>query len=229
MNIEIITLFPGMFKGVFDESIVKIAQKRKIVTITLHNLRDFSSGPRGKVDDRPFGGGAGMVLKPEPVFRAVEELVSRFPNKRAKKILLTPQGSLFTQEMAFELSREDVLILLCGRYEGFDERIRLGLDFQEISVGNYVLSGGELPAMMIVDSVVRLLPGVLGDSASAVSDSFSLHGMKYPQYTRPRSFRGMEVPEVLLSGNHEEIRHWRERVSKERTRKWKKGLFEKEQ
>jgi len=224
MKVEIITLFPGMFKGVFDESIAKIAQKRGIVEIGLQNLRDFSDDPHRKVDDRPFGGGPGMVLRPEPVFKAVEEVEGRYSGKKVKKILLTPQGAPFTQERAFQLSREEVILLLSGHYEGFDERIRMGLDFEEISIGDYVLSGGEIPAMVLVDAIVRLIPGVLGDSASVMHDSFSLKRLKFPQYTRPRSFRGMEVPEVLLSGNHEEILRWREKESKERTLKWRKDL-----
>jgi len=209
MRIDIVTLFPEMFAGVFEESILKIARERGILEVHLVNLRDFTLDKHRKVDDRPYGGGPGMVLAPEPVFRCVEHLEAGGA-KGSLRVLLTPSGERFRQSTAREFATGPGLILICGHYEGFDERIRLGLGPREVSVGDFVLTGGEIPAMVIVDAVARLLPGVLGDPRSAVEDSFTGDLLDFPQYTRPPEFRGMKVPEVLQSGNHAAIRAWRE-------------------
>ena len=216
MEIDILTLFPEMFEPVLGASILKIAREKGLVTFRLVDIRTFSTDRHRTVDDRPFGGGPGMVLKPEPVFAAVEhtETLSETP---ATRVLLTPQGQRLTQDLARELSRLPRLLLICGRYEGYDERIRLGLKPREISIGDYVLTGGELPAMVLIDAVVRLLPGVLGKEDSLAEESFAEGLLEYPHYTRPREFRGMNVPEVLLSGDHEHIRRWRLEQAKKRT------------
>ena len=219
-----------MFAGVLNESILKIAREKGLVQFHLHNIRNWTTDKHRSVDDRPYGGGPGMVMKPGPVFRAVEEAVGG--DEEAEKILLTPQGELFTQEMASELVAKKRLIFICGRYEGFDERIRLGLGLREISLGDFILAGGEIAAMAIIEAVVRLIPGVLGDEDSAKFESFSCRTgetglLDYPQYTRPRVFRGMQVPEVLLSGNHEKIRKWREKEALKKTRARRKDLLDK--
>lgn len=207
MKIDIITLFPKMFDGPFAESMLWKAQDRKLVEINLIDLRDFGHGPRKTVDDTPFGGGDGMLLKPEPVVAAIEQAKQQNPD--AKVIILSPQGKQYKQQVAQDLSTEAGLILVCGRYEGFDERIIDYADL-ELSVGDYVLTGGELPAMIVVDSVTRLLPGVLGGEQSAHIESFTNPNLvEYPQYTRPVDFCGQEVPEVLRNGNHAEIEKWR--------------------
>jgi tRNA (guanine37-N1)-methyltransferase len=225
MQIDIVTLFPGMFEGVLRESMVRIAQEKGLVRFACHNLRDYTLDKHRKVDSPPYGGGAGMVLQAEPVFRAVEDLRSR-GRADATLVLLTPQGEVLNQRIAGELSRAPGLILLCGHYEGFDERVIEGLRPREISIGDYVLSGGEIPAMVILDAVVRLVPGVLGDPASAQEESFSAGVLEYPQYTRPREFRGMTVPDVLLSGHHQAIRAWREEQARARTLARRKDLME---
>jgi len=216
MEIDVLTLFPEMFAPVLATSIVKIAQEKHLASFRLVNIRDFTGDRHRTVDDRPFGGGPGMVMKPEPVFDAVEhtEALSETP---ATRVLLTPQGERLTQALAKEFADEPRLLLICGHYEGFDERIRLGLKPREVSIGDYVLTGGELPAMVLIDAVVRLIPGVLGAEDSLSEESFSKGLLEYPHYTRPRAYRGMDVPEVLLSGNHEEIRRWREQEAKKRT------------
>lgn len=203
-----ITLFPEMFTGVFDNSMMWKAQRNKAVQFELINLRDFGIGPRKTVDDTPYGGGDGMLLMPEPLFAAVEQAKASDPS--AKVLLMTPRGERWRQSLAQEYSEADHgYIFICGRYEGYDERITSLVDAQ-LSVGDYVLTGGELPAMTIIDSIVRLLPGVLGGEASAEIESFSDgETLEFPQYTRPEDFRGMKVPEVLLSGNHAEIAKWR--------------------
>jgi len=208
MKIQIITLFPEMFEGVLNSSMLWKAQEKKLVEYKLINLRDFGIGPRKTVDDIPYGGGDGMVLKPEPLFAAVEQVKETDPD--AKVLLMTPRGEQFTQEMAREFAAtESGLIIICGRYEGYDERITSVVD-KQISVGDYVLTGGELPAMIIADAVTRLIPGVLGGETSAELESFSQSGVReHPHYTRPEEFHGMKVPEVLLSGNHAEIEAWR--------------------
>ncbi|WP_172620555.1 tRNA (guanosine(37)-N1)-methyltransferase TrmD [Geobacillus thermoleovorans] len=215
MRIDILTLFPGMFSGVLNESILKKAQEKGAVNIRLVDFREFADNKHKTVDDYPYGGGAGMVLKPQPIFDAVEHVTAGSPGARI--ILLCPQGERYTQKKAEELAQEEHLVLICGHYEGYDERIRQYLATDEISIGDYILTGGELGAMVIVDSVVRLLPGVLGNEASPVDDSFSSGLLEYPQYTRPADFRGMKVPDVLLSGNHQLIAEWREKESLRRT------------
>lgn len=213
MKVQIITLFPEMFGGVLNTSMLRKAQEKKLVEYELINLRDFGIGPRKQVDDTPYGGGSGMVLKPEPLFAAVEQAKDKDPD--AQVLLMTPRGELFTQEMAREFAATEAgLIIICGRYEGYDERITDVVD-KQISIGNYVLTGGELPAMVVVDAITRLIPGVLGGETSAERESFSEAGVvEYPQYTRPEEFRGLKVPEVLLSGNHAEIEKWQRANSK---------------
>ncbi|KAF0244178.1 MAG: hypothetical protein FD180_2763 [Planctomycetota bacterium] len=215
LTIDVLTLFPEAFSGFLGASILGLARQRGIIDVRLHNLRDFSADKHHKVDDRPFGGGPGMLICPEPVFRAVEWLESH--GFQGRRILLTPAGRTFDQKFAQELSGEKRLLLLCGHYEGFDHRIVEGMKWEEVSVGDYVLSGGEPAAMAIVDAVTRLLPEALGDPDSPKDESFSDGKLEYPQYTRPREFRGMSVPEVLVGGNHAEIRKWREEESKRRT------------
>jgi len=211
MKIDIITLFPKLFESVFSESLISRAQKQKITTIKIHNLRDWSTDKYKTVDDKPFGGGPGMVLKVDVVDRALQSLPA------GHKILLTPQGQPFSQPLAKKLAKQKQLILICGHYEGFDERIRDLID-EEISIGDYVLTGGEIPAMVIVDTVVRLLPGVVGKAASLTEESFSAGQLEYPQYTRPENYQGKTVPPVLLSGNHKKIKQWRQAEAEKRTK-----------
>ena len=210
MLIDIITLFPEMFTGVFGESIIKRAVEKNILEIRFTQLRDFAFNKHKQVDDSPFGGGAGMVLKPEPVYLAVRDVLNKSDENFSRKIIITdPSGEVFTQSKAKELAELDQIIFVCGHYEGFDARI-YDLADELISIGDYVLTGGELPAMVIVDAVARMLPDVLGSAESATTDSFFSGMLGYPQYTRPREFEGKIVPEVLLSGNHAEIKKWRE-------------------
>jgi len=220
MDIYVFTLFPEMFEGPLNTSILKKAREKDVFRIHFINYREYSTSKHKTVDDSPFGGGAGMVLKPEPVFRAVE---ANF-GTRGKILLMSPQGVTFNQGLAKELAEEDNLAIICGHYEGYDERIRSLADY-EISIGDYVLTGGELPAMAVIDAISRLLPGVLGEETSPLSDSFYEGLLEYPQYTRPREFRGMRVPEVLLSGNHEQIRLWRRKESLKRTLKRRPDLL----
>jgi len=215
MRFDIITIFPEIFSGVFDFGIVRRAVEAGLIEIHAHDLRDFTSDKHRQVDDRPFGGGAGMVMKPEPLFRAVESVANRSPE--ASVVLLSPQGRLFSQRLAEEYSRKPSLILICGRYEGVDERVAEHLVSDEISIGDYVLSGGEIPAMVVVDAVTRLIPGALGCGESAKRESFSQGLLDYPHYTRPAEFRDLRAPDVLLSGNHAEIERWRRRKSIEKT------------
>src|SRR5438876_3874127 len=214
MKIQVLTLFPGMFAGPLDESIVKRAREAGLLDLQIHNLRDYAHDRHRTVDDRPFGGGPGMLLKPEPIFEAVEKLAQ----DATRVILLSPAGRTFNQPIARELAEAKHLLLVSGHYEGFDERVREHLADDEISIGDYVLTNGALPAMVIIDAVTRLLPGVLGDEESAREESFShgSPGLEYPQYTRPAEFRGMRVPEVLLSGNHAEIARWRAEQARSR-------------
>lgn len=221
MRIDILTLFPNMFKGVFEESIIKRAIDLNKVEINLINFREFTKDAHNKVDDTPYGGGAGMVLMPQPIFDCVKSL----RNDSSKLILLTPDGDLFNQEKAYSLAKEKHLILICGHYEGFDERIRSICDM-EISIGDYVLTGGEIPAMAIADSVVRLLPGVINEDSSN-NDSFNHNLLDYPTYTKPRVYEGMEVPEVLLSGDHKKIAEYRKNESIKRTKKRRPDLLKK--
>ena len=225
MLIDILSLFPAMFTGPLDDSIVRIARDKGIVRIRLHDIRDYSENKHKKVDDAPYGGGPGMVMACGPVFRAVEA-VQVPPDVIPRKIVLTPQGRTFNQQIAQELAAERQVILVCGRYEGFDERIHAGLGAEEISIGDFVLSGGEVAAMAIVEAVVRLLPGVLGNEESAVRDSFTERLLDYPQYTRPPEFRGMTVPDVLLSGDHKKVDEWRREQARKRTAERRPDLLE---
>ncbi|MCL6634949.1 MAG: tRNA (guanosine(37)-N1)-methyltransferase TrmD [Peptococcaceae bacterium] len=215
MRFDILTLFPEMFAGPFSSSILKRARERGLIEINLVNIRDFSTNKHHTVDDAPYGGGAGMVMGPEALSGAIEHVIRE--SGAGRVILLCPQGRPFNQAMAAALAREKSLILVCGHYEGVDERVREALVTDEVSIGDYVLTGGELPAMVVVDAVARLVPGVLGEASSVVEESFCGGLLEYPHYTRPREFRGMAVPEVLLSGHHEEIRKWRRRQSLLRT------------
>lgn len=217
MHVDILTLFPEMFTGVLDCSMLKIAQRVGAVTFELHDFRDHAKGFHRKVDDRPFGGGPGMVIKPEPVFECLEGFLGTETANWPPVILLSPQGERYNQKAARELSEVDRLVLICGHYEGFDHRIVEGLPVREISIGDYVLTGGELPALVLIDSVVRLLPGVLGDADSARYESFSDGLLDHPHYTRPVEYRGMEVPEVLRSGDHARIAAWRQEQATNRT------------
>lgn len=224
MKIDIITLFPKMFKGPFDESIIKRAQEKSLVEINVHDLRKWGLEKRKTVDDRPYGGGVGMVLMVEPIYKTLKELKT----KNSKVILLSPQGKTFNQKSAEKLAKSEHLILVAGHYEGFDERIREHLIDEEISIGNYVLTGGELPAMVIIDSIVRLIPGVLEKEEAVHFESFSLENvLEYPQYTRPADFKGWKVPEILLSGNHQQIKKWRKEMSLEKTKKVRPDLLKK--
>jgi tRNA (guanine37-N1)-methyltransferase len=221
LRIDIVTLFPEMFRGPFDESIVARASKAGLVEIGLHNLRQWTHDRHRTVDDRPFGGGAGMVLKPEPLFEAVEAL----RGEESYVVLLTPQGTVLSQRVAGELATRRHLILVCGHYEGIDERFREHAVDAEISIGDYVLSGGELPAMVLVDTVVRLVPGALGSAESAQDESHADGLLEYPHYTRPAEFRGWRVPDVLVSGNHAAVETWRRAQSVERTRRRRPDLL----
>ncbi len=225
MHIDILTLFPQMFQGMFSLGIFKRAIDQKLVSVGIHNIRDYSHDKHRSVDDYPYGGGAGMVLKPEPIFEAVES-IKREPNT-VPIILLTPQGRLFSQQVAQELSQYSHLILICGHYEGVDERVREHLATDEISIGDYVLSGGELAAMVVIDAVFRLLPGVLGSEASPLDDSHVAGLLEYPQYTRPATYRGWSAPEVLLSGNHAQIANWRREQAILRTLEHRPELLDK--
>lgn len=219
MKVSILTLFPEMFQGVFSSSILKHAQEKGVIQFNVINFRDYSTDRHQRVDDYPYGGGGGMVLTPQPIFDAVEALkVKHSSNEKAPRvILLCPQGEQYTQEKAEELSKEDHLMLICGHYEGYDERIREHIITDEISIGDYVLTGGEIGAMVISDSITRLQPGALGNEQSAVTDSHSTGLLEYPHYTRPAEFRNMKVPDILLSGHHERINTWRRQQSLKRT------------
>ncbi|MCH9007533.1 tRNA (guanosine(37)-N1)-methyltransferase TrmD [candidate division KSB1 bacterium] len=217
MKILVVTAFPNLVRGPLDESIIKRAVKKKIVSIKILDLRDFTIDKHKQVDDYPYGGGAGMILKPEPFFRAVEHIKAQEVLENPRVILMTPQGKSYTQDRAKSLARESDLIFLCGHYKGIDERVREYLVTEEISIGDYVLTGGELAAAVVIDSVVRLLPGAIGDFDSALSDSFENGLLDCPYYTRPEGYRGMKVPQILLSGHHAEIEKWRKDKSLERT------------
>ncbi|WP_138414878.1 tRNA (guanosine(37)-N1)-methyltransferase TrmD [Aquibacillus sediminis] len=225
MRIDILTLFPEMFEGVFNSSILRKAQELEAFDYNYVNFREYTVNKHNKVDDYPYGGGAGMVLTPQPIFDAVKD-VTKQSSKKPRVVLMCPQGQPHSQQKAVELSKEDHLVFICGHYEGYDERIREHLVTDEISIGDYVLTGGELGAMVVIDSVVRLLPGVLGNEASAPEDSFSNGLLEHPHYTRPADFRGMKVPEVLTSGNHAKIEEWRRQQSLKRTYERRKDLLE---
>ncbi len=222
MHFDVFTLFPDMFQGPFTESILKRAQERGLLSIALHNIRAVATDKHHIVDDYPYGGGAGMVMKPEPIFAAIEAVYGSGPI-----ILLTPQGRLFNQQIARALAQEQRVTLLCGHYEGIDERVRQHLVTDEISIGDYVLTGGELAAMVVVDAVSRLIPGVLGADASIQEESHSGNLLEYPHYTRPPEFRSWRVPDILLSGHHAQIARWRRKESLRRTRQRRPDLFEK--
>jgi tRNA (guanine37-N1)-methyltransferase len=219
MRFDVLTLFPEMFPGYLSQSLLKLAIERGLVDVQLHNIRDWAIGKHNTVDDRPFGGGPGMVLKVEPVVACVEA-VRRMAPEPGHLVMLTPQGQRLDQSLVEELSEHPRLLLLCGRYEGFDERVREILEPREVSIGDFILNGGEVAAMTVIDTVLRMVPGVLGDSRSSQEDSFSGEDrlLEWAQYTRPREFRGRAVPEVLLSGDHGQIARWRHRQSLERTR-----------
>ena len=221
MKIDVLTLFPAMFAGPLDESIIQRARKAGLLDLKIHNLRDWTHDRHKTVDDRPFGGGPGMLLKPEPLFEAIEAL-RREPTK---VILLSPSGRRFEQAIARELAGQTHLLLVTGHYEGFDERVRETLADDELSIGDFVLTNGALPAMVVIDAVTRLLPGVLGDDESSLDESFSQGLLEYPQYTRPAEFRGMKVPEVLVSGHHAGIERWRREQAKLRTKKNRPDLM----
>ena len=222
MKIDVLTLFPAMFAGPLDESIVQRAREQGALELAIHNLRDYTHDRHKTVDDRPFGGGPGMLLKPEPIFEAVEKLA----REKTRVILLSPSGRKFDQATARELAQQEHLLLVCGSYEGFDERIREHLADDELSIGDYVLTNGALPAMVVIDAVTRLLPGVLGDDESSREESFSADLLEYPQYTRPAEFRGLKAPEVLLSGNHAEIAKWRAEQARLRTKERRPDLLQ---
>ena len=213
-----------MFESPLGHSIIKRAQEAFLVEVALTDIRDFAADSYRKVDDKPYGGGPGMVMMPGPLFDCFEH-VRKLSPEESRVILLTPQGQRFDQKKALDLSREKRLILIAGKYEGFDERIRIGLDAEQISIGDYVLNGGELAAMVIIDAVVRLLPGALGDEDSTKDDTFSEGLLEYPQYTRPEVFRDMKVPDILLSGDHAKIAEWRKQQALERTKKWRPDLL----
>lgn len=219
MRVDILTLFPDMFPGVLSVGMLRIAREKGLLDVHLHDFRRFAKGVHQSVDDKPFGGGPGMVLKPEPVFDCLEEVLGA-ERPLPRMLLMSPDGVPFTQKLARTLVREPRIVILCGRYEGFDDRIRQGWPFESVSLGDYVLSGGELASMTIVDAVARLIPGVVGHSLSTLKESFEQGLLDHPHYTRPASYRGMDVPEVLLSGDHERIAKWRHdealRITKER-------------
>jgi tRNA (guanine37-N1)-methyltransferase len=221
MKIDVLTLFPAMFAGPLDESIIMRARKAGLLDLQIHQLRDWTHDRHKTVDDRPFGGGPGMLMKPEPLFAAVESL----RREQTKVILLSPSGRKFSQAIARELAEQKDLLLVTGHYEGFDERVREALASDELSIGDYVLTNGALPAMVVIDAVTRLLPGVLGDDDSSRDESFSHGLLEYPQYTRPAEFRGMKVPDVLVSGNHAEIEKWRRAQAKLRTQATRPDLL----
>lgn len=227
MRFDVLTLFPEIFSGYQTQSLLKLAIDRGLVSINLHNFRDFSRGKHREVDDRPFGGGPGMVIKPEPIVECVES-VQKEAERPGRVILLTPQGRRLDQRTVEDLATSERLVLLCGRYEGFDQRVTDLLEPEEISVGDFVLNGGEVAAMTVIDATIRLVPGVLGDENSSIEDSFSRGNrmLEFAQYTRPREYRGLEVPDVLLSGNHPEIAAWREQNKLERTAKRRADLLD---
>lgn len=225
MRFDVLTIFPHVINAYLEEGIVGRAVSQGILDVRPINIRDFAEGPHRTTDDRPYGGGSGMVMKPEPIYRALENVERA--GAASEVILLSPQGKLFDQPTAWELSELDQVILICGRYEGVDERVRMTCVDRELSIGDYVLSGGELAALVVIDAVSRLIPGVLGGERSNQEDSFADGILEHPQYTRPRVFQGLSVPSVLLSGDHEKIRQWRRRESLKRTLRDRPDLLEK--
>jgi len=227
MRVDVVTIFPKMFEPVLNESIMRRAQEKGKVKFHIHDLRDFTSDKHRKVDDRPFGGGPGMLMQPEPIFKAVEYIKSKVKSQKSKVILLCPQGIKLTQKIAKNISKDKHIILICGHYEGVDERVRQKLVDVEISIGDYVLTAGELAAMVLIDSVVRLIPGVLGDKNSLNCESFEGNLLEHPHYTRPANFQRMNVPEVLLSGDHKKIESWRNKEAVKRTKERRPDLLKK--
>jgi tRNA (guanine37-N1)-methyltransferase len=225
MRIDILTIFPRMFDAVLNESMLKRAQKRGILKIIVHNIRDYTLDKHRKVDDRPFGGGPGMVMRPEPIFRAMEYIASKVKISKQKVILLSPQGKSLNQNLARRLSKYQHLVLICGHYEGIDERVKKRFVDLEVSIGDYILTGGELPAMVLVDAVARLIPGVLGRKDSLTDETFQDNLLEYPQYTRPAVYRKMKVPAILLSGNHKKIKEWRTATALKITRQKRPELL----
>jgi tRNA (guanine37-N1)-methyltransferase len=225
MKIDVITPFPRLFEGVFEESILRQARIKGVVTFTVWDLREFTTDKHRTVDDYPYGGGAGMILKPEPIFRVVEKIHEAYPDSVFKTVFMTPQGRCYNQSIAEELAQSPHLVFLCGHYRGVDERAIEALVDEEISIGDYILSGGELAAAVVIDSIVRLQPGVLGNFDSAEGDSFVSGKLDHPHYTRPEEFKGMRVPDVLLSGHHAKVAEWREREALERTLKRRPDLL----
>lgn len=226
MRFDVLTLFPEMFAGYVSNGLLRLAIERGLVDVQLWNFRDWATGLRRNVDDRPYGGGPGMLLSCDPIYQCVESVQAE-GEEPGQLVMLTPQGRPLKQSVVRELSEYQRLLLLCGRYEGFDERVRIGLKPMEISVGDFIANGGEVPAMLLIDTVIRLIPGVLGEETSSQFESFADEGLlEYPQYTRPREFRGMSVPEVLLNGNHQEIEDWRRVQSQLRTKERRNDLID---
>jgi tRNA (guanine37-N1)-methyltransferase len=225
MEFDVITIFPEIVEAPLSRTILKRAIAEGLITVRTHQLRDFAELPHRRVDDQPYGGGGGMVMKAEPIFRAVESVKGQFPREPSRTILLSPQGRRLDHQEAVRLSLQTRLILICGRYEGVDERVRSDLVDEEISIGDYVLTGGEPAALVIIDSVSRLVPGVVGEGESVLRDSFADGALQYPQYTRPAEFRGLHVPGVLLSGRHEEIERWRREMAMENTKRRRPDLL----
>ncbi len=227
MRIDIVTAFPELVQSPLNESILKRARAKELVEIFIHDLRQFTTDKHHQVDDYPYGGGSGMIMKPEPFFRAVDEIVEAFPSEKRKIIFMTPQGKVFNQKMANDLAEWEHLIFLCGHYKGVDERVIEALVTDEISIGDYVLTGGELPTLVVIDAVVRLIPGVISDFQSAATDSFQQEWLDHPHYTRPEEYRGLRVPEILFLGHHENIAAWRKEQSLKRTAARRQDLLKK--
>ena len=225
MEFDVITIFPEIVEVPLKRTILRRAIDEGLISVRIHQLRDYAEGPHRRVDDQPYGGGGGMVMKPEPIFRAVEVIQERYPLESSRTILLSPQGRRLDHAEAVRLSLYGRLILICGRYEGVDERVKIGLVDEEISIGDFVLTGGELAAMVVIDAASRLIPGVVGEGESVLRDSFADGLLQYPQYTRPEEFNGMVVPEVLLSGRHEEIDSWRRKMALENTKRRRPDLL----
>lgn len=226
MQIHIVTGFPKLFTGPLTESILKRALERKLAEILIHDLRDYTTDKHRTIDDYPYGGGPGMILKPEPIFACLDHLRAHYELAGAPIILMSPQGERFTQRRANELAKLPTVVFICGHYKGVDERVRECLATEELSIGDYIVTGGELPAMVVIDATIRLIPGVLGDWDSASGDSFQQDSLDYPHYTRPEEFRGLRVPEVLISGHHAKIAEWRKNMAEARTRERRADLLQ---
>ncbi len=223
LEIDVATIFPQFFKGPLQESLIKKAQEKKLVSVRVHNLRDYTHDRHKTVDDKPFGGGPGMVMKPEPIFECVEAIRKKSASAKAWVVLLDPAGEPLTQLRAKRLAQRKHLVLICGHYEGVDQRVKDHLVDQEISVGDFITMGGEAPALCLIESVTRLIPGVIGNQESLIEETFEA-GLEYPQYTRPRDYRGWQVPEVLVSGHHQEVKKWRHKIARETTKRKRPDL-----